>query len=515
MKTSLIEEFRHTDYGKVAESIIQKCVHCGFCNANCPTYRLTGDELDGPRGRIYQIKTLLETNQVSSETQLHLDRCLTCRRCETTCPSSVEYGQLLDIGRHIVEKKRSRAWHQQLLRKLILYTLPNAKRLATPLAIGKTLRPILPNALKKTIPRREAKINSILRAPINPNGKTVLLPRGCVQSITKPNTVTATQQLLFKLGYGVRILGDECCGALAYHLNEEEAALSTISKNINRWYEELKRADYLLITASGCGSMVQNYAHVTGLDPTIQKKLDRVHQCTKDLCEIIQPEELKKATDQSNPLQKRVVFHPPCTLAHGMKLGGKVEQLLEAAGIHLTPFAESDQCCGSAGAYSILQPQFSKAIKHKKVTNLLAAKPDVILTSNIGCQLYIEGDVKPPVLHWAELVNERINPFPPATVSPTTFRHSERKQEFKKFTQTSLTRYVDEAVHWRYLLPEIMQGSRGCWRCLPNGGQRTHSHAGAWERGMSFLNRLNTFDRLSLIFLSTPSPHSRQTQHSH
>lgn len=411
MKASIATELKNTPEAKDVESILQKCVHCGLCNATCPTYRVTADELDGPRGRIYQIKTLFETNQAYAETQLHLDRCLDCRKCEITCPSSVEYGRLLDIARHWIEPKVPRTFAQRIIRKIMVHTLPYSKRTQIPIKIAQLFYRFFPEKLRQHIPKKEYSLPD-LKLANNPSANTTfLIPQGCVQSVSKANTVKATEQLLQKLGFNVKKLPAKCCGALAYHLIETEISNQQITQNINEWYAELQNGgDYIIMTASGCGAMVKDYQTVQGLSPEIKQKAKAVVEATKDLSEILSIKQIQQVVQKANKQLSvlRTVFHPPCTLTNAQKLSGKVEALLIASGIKLLPFPESDQCCGSAGSYSILQPKFAQQIKQKKIRNIQSVNPDIILTANIGCQLYIESDVNIPVRHWIEIVNERI-----------------------------------------------------------------------------------------------------------
>lgn len=421
MKSTLNAHFLDTPEGKRAQNIIGKCVHCGFCNANCPTYRLTGEELDGPRGRIYQIKNLLEEGVASPTVQYHLDTCLTCRRCETTCPSSVQYSQLADMARHFLEPRLKRPLRIKILRQLLLWFIPYHQRIGPFVRIGMFLRPILPTFIAQTIPIKE-KAESDTKEPIpaKPIG-TIILPAGCIQSVAKPQTNHATTELLHKLGYQVIATKQGCCGALAHHMSESERTNTQIKHNIEQWYRLLMEAEknhqpaYIVMTASGCGVMVKDYPNIMQArnEPsTWIEKAQKISQHCVDLSEIITPEQLKTLIKKRahNPLKEKikVAYHPPCTLQHGQRNTGKIEALLTAIGYDLLPFADSDQCCGSAGTYSLFQAKIAQQLKAKKLHHLNGTQADIIATANIGCQLFLEGGANTPVKHWIQLVNQAI-----------------------------------------------------------------------------------------------------------
>ncbi len=385
-----------------ATSIIRRCVHCGLCNATCPTYQLLGDEADGPRGRIYQIKQALEDGVVGQELSLHLDRCLTCRNCETTCPSGVEYANLVDIGRQLVQDKGpKRPLKHRIIRYLLLRFLPYPKRLKPFLRIGQWFRPLFPKSISRSIPAKDA--TQPMRQ--TQSSQRVILPQGCIQRLSKTNTNEACQRILSRLGVEVVATNDGCCGAIAHHLSDQESAQATARNNMMAWCSALDAgAECIIMTASGCGSMVKDYDALFDQDVAMAK---RVVEKTRDFSEWLTPEAVKKRLKKDlKPL--KIVFHPPCTLQHGQKIVGKVEALLQACGCELLPFADSHLCCGSAGTYSIFQPEISKKLIEQKVKHLESQSPELIVTANIGCQLYIESHSTYPVRHWIEVLDQRM-----------------------------------------------------------------------------------------------------------
>jgi len=402
MQTALPEQLLATPDGEEANRILRSCVHCGFCTATCPTYQLTGDELDGPRGRIYLIKQFLEGNAASHITQLHLDRCLSCRSCETTCPSGVNYHRLLDIGRNRLGASVDRSLLQRLIFRLLNLILPYPNRFGLLLRSGQVVRPLLPSSIKNKIPPR-------IPAQTRPTGthtRRMLLLEGCAQPAAAPKTNSATVRVLNRLG--ITLISPEqqgCCGAVSYHLTEEEAALNFMRRNIDAWWPHLQAgAEAVLITASGCGSMVKEYGHLLRNDPDYAEKARRVSELTFDLVEVLAREDLKrlKLKIETQP----VGYHSPCSLQHGQQLAGEVESLLRRLGFELTPVADSHLCCGSAGTYSILQPTISTQLLRNKLNALQAGGPALIATANIGCQLHLQTAAKVPVRHWIELVDE-------------------------------------------------------------------------------------------------------------
>lgn len=398
MQTNFSQEFIDHPEGAEAERILRNCVHCGFCNATCPTYQLLGNELDGPRGRIYLMKQVLEGHQPSRRSQLHLDRCLTCRNCETTCPSGVEYSRLLEIGRNEVERRVPRPLRQRLVRAALLRLLPYRRRFGAALRLGQFFRPVLPPALKARVPAR----TKARRAQPGAHARRVLLPPGCVQPALAPDIDQAAARVLDRLGItAVRPEASVCCGAIHLHLGQEQRALEFMRRNIDAWWPEMEQGlEAIVITATGCGVTVRDYGRLLAHDTRYAQKASRVSALTKDLSELLADEPLRELRD---PALQRIAFHPPCTLQHGMKLPGQTERLLMQAGFELTPVPDAHLCCGSAGTYSILQPELSQQLSRQKVMALESGQPELIATANIGCLLEIAKGTTLPVKHWIEL----------------------------------------------------------------------------------------------------------------
>ncbi|WP_417660907.1 glycolate oxidase subunit GlcF [Pseudomonas sp.] len=405
MQTNLSEQAKRLPRAEEAESILRSCVHCGFCNATCPTYQLLGDELDGPRGRIYLIKQVLEGHEVTAKTQQHLDRCLTCRNCETTCPSGVDYHNLLDIGRAVVDAAVPRSASDRMLREGLRLLTPRPTLFKSLTQMGQVFRPLLPETLKNKLPRtvRPAKAR-----PVVSHARQVLMLEGCVQPGLSPNTNAAAARVLDKLGISVTPIQQAgCCGAVDYHLNAQEAGLDRARRNIDAWLPALEAgAEAIVQTASGCGAFVKDYAHMLKHDPAYAAKAERVSALTKDLVEVLRDEPVETLGADSD---MRLAFHCPCTLQHAQKLGGAVESVLGRIGFNLTSVPDSHLCCGSAGTYSLTQPQLSKQLRDNKMNALESGKPEVIVTANIGCQTHLDGAGRTPVRHWIELVEEALN----------------------------------------------------------------------------------------------------------
>jgi len=401
MQTRLTPAVLATHQGQEADRILRACVHCGFCTATCPTYQLLGDELDGPRGRIYEIKLALEGQPVTRRTQTHLDRCLTCLNCETTCPSGVQYHRLLDIGRDYVEQRVARPPAQALLRWLLRKTLPYTWRVAPWLALARACKPLLPGTIAKKIPAKQTPISTRLTG----QPRKVLLLAGCVQPAMTPRTNQATRAVLNKLGIeAIEAPQAGCCGALSHHLNAGNEARHFIRQNIDAWWPYIEQgAEAIVITASGCGAMIKDYASLMRDDPNYADKAARVASMSRDVCEIISEDDMKKLVDGA---QRAIAFHAPCTLQHALKLNGRVEQLLRAAGFRVQAVTDSHLCCGSAGSYSILQPAIANQLRQQKLNHLQAGNPELIVTANIGCQLHLQTEAKVPVQHWIELLAE-------------------------------------------------------------------------------------------------------------
>ncbi len=407
MQTNLAAEFRDTFEGREADAILRACVHCGFCTATCPTYQLLGDELDGPRGRIYLMKQVLEGEAVTQKTQLHLDRCLTCRNCETTCPSGVQYGRLLDIGRAIVERKVGRTPAEAAKRWSLRRALLSRPLFATALASARMVKGLLPRELGDRIP-------SAPRAGAWPeprHARKVLLVEGCVQPSLKPNIDAAAARVFDRIGISVvRAGGAGCCGALSHHLSATDEAHGIVRRNIDAWWPHVEQgAEAIVVTASGCGVMVKDYGHLLARDPAYAGRAQRIADLARDPIEIVTAEWRKiaplVAMDQG---PQRIAFHPPCSLQHGMQIHGQVEEILLALGHSLLPVADAHTCCGSAGTYSILQAKLAGQLKSNKLRSLEASRPNVIATANIGCMTHLESGTRTPVRHWIELLDNRM-----------------------------------------------------------------------------------------------------------
>ena len=407
MQTQLADFIKDTPEGKEADAILRKCVHCGFCTATCPTYQLLGDELDSPRGRIYLIKRVLEGETPTAKTQLHLDRCLTCRNCETTCPSGVQYGRLVDIGRHVVDTQVERGTMQKLTRTLLKEGLTSAA-FAPAMKLGQTLRPLLPASLQAKVPARQ----DAGRWPTRTHARKVVLLAGCVQPAMQPNINSATARVLDALDIeSVVPPAAGCCGAIRYHLDDQAGGLDDARRNIDAWIAALDAgAEAIVMNASGCGAMVKEYAHLLKDDPVYAARAERVSAATRDLAEYLPAmgDALRERLGSSPGNQQKVVFHPPCTLQHGQKLKGAVEALLGSLGAEVAPVGESHFCCGSAGTYSVLQPELSIQLRDRRLGHLNAPKPQVILSANIGCITHLQSGTETRVMHWVEWLDERL-----------------------------------------------------------------------------------------------------------
>jgi len=419
MQTNLADFIKDTPEGREADAILRSCVHCGFCTATCPTYQLLGDELDGPRGRIYLIKQMLEGQPVTAKTQLHLDRCLTCRSCETTCPSGVKYHRLLDIGRQVLEQRVARSPLNRATRFLLREALTRPWIFRPAVRIGEWLRPLLPSVLSDKLP---SNAESEAKAwPKRPKGGRALHRRrmitlaGCVQPALAPNTNAAMARVLDKLGIDLfETPRAGCCGALRYHLNAQAPALDDMRQVIDAWWPHIAEGsvEAIVMTASGCGAQVREYGHLLRDDPAYAEKAARISALARDAAEVIAAEQeglsvLLRAV--AGGAAKRVAFHSPCTLQHGQNIRGVVELLLAAAGYELSPVADSHLCCGSAGTYSLLQPALAKQLRDNKLAALDAGAPAVFVTANIGCQTHLQSGSATPVRHWIELIDERLN----------------------------------------------------------------------------------------------------------
>jgi glycolate oxidase iron-sulfur subunit len=404
MQTQLNPALLATREGQDAEAILRSCVHCGFCNATCPTYQLQGDELDGPRGRIYLIKMLLEGQNATAVTRRHLDRCLSCRACETTCPSGVHYGRLLDIGRGVVEQTAPRPWYSRLQRRALWRLMAYPTRFRVVLALAHLCRPLLPLRLAEYIPPAPSGgVDDIWPAPRH--DRRMLVLEGCVQPVLAPSINLALARLLDGLGISlIRARSAGCCGALAYHLAAHEEGKAFMRRNIDAWWPHLDQGvEAIVVTASGCGVLVKDYAHVLRDDPDYADRAARISALARDPIEVLaaEPPALLRPAES---VPRRIAFQSPCTLQHGQALAGRVEALLAQAGFDLVPVADPHLCCGSAGSYSLLQPALAGQLLDAKLEALGAHEPALIATANIGCLTHLQRRSRLPVLHWLSLL---------------------------------------------------------------------------------------------------------------
>ncbi|MFN5157909.1 MAG: glycolate oxidase subunit GlcF [Betaproteobacteria bacterium] len=425
MQTDLAPEFRDTPDGREAEAILRKCVHCGFCTATCPTYQLLGDELDGPRGRIYLMKQVLEGAEVTRKTQQHLDRCLTCRNCETTCPSGVDYGHLVEIGRRVVEAKVERPKGEQAVRWLLKEGL-TSPLFGPAMKLGQAVRPLLPAALKAKVPApvQGAAAARAHRWPTREHPRKVLMLLGCVQPAMMPNVNSATARVLDAAGIQTLVAdGAGCCGAIRSHLNDHEGGLADMRRNIDAWWPLVQgltsqgKVEAIVMNASGCGSTVKDYGHALAHDPDYADKAAAISALTRDLSELLPgllpalAPRLQAATQGRGRAlaPRRLAFHPPCTLQHGQQLRGGVERALAELGFEVSvAAAESHLCCGSAGTYSVLQPELATQLRDRKLGHLEPLQPEVIVSANIGCIQHLQTGTATPVRHWVEVLDEAL-----------------------------------------------------------------------------------------------------------
>lgn len=417
MQTNISQRYATDPRAMEIDTILRKCVHCGMCLATCPTYQLLGDELDSPRGRIYQIKQVVEGHEPTADTLQHLDRCLTCRNCETTCPSGVDYGRLIDNGRAIVEERVPRGFLDRLKRAVLLSTLPFPRRITPLVRLGQCLRRAMPAALKHTIP--EAAEAGAWPEP--EFDRRFLVLQGCVQPALTPATNPALARVLARCGYSLLAPpGAGCCGAVPFHLNKQEAAKDHMRRNIDAWWPEVERGTAgIIASASGCGVMLKDYGHVLADDPAYAEKAQKISELSVDTVQAVRVaiddiDEAALNTIKATAVSiGSVAFHPPCTLQHGQGLAGVTESVLRRCGFKLTRVDNSHLCCGSAGTYSIFQPKISRQLQDNKLDALEAGQPSIIATANIGCQLHLhKGSMTrsaTPVVHWIELLDRAMD----------------------------------------------------------------------------------------------------------
>lgn len=409
MQTELAPAYQGTSDGLAAEAILRKCVHCGFCTATCPTYQLLGDELDGPRGRIYLIKQVLEGQKPTQKTQQHLDRCLTCRNCESTCPSGVQYGHLLDIGRKLVSEQVSRPVSQKMVRWALKEGLPSPL-FGPAMAMGKLLRPLLPQALKNKVPAPQ----SAGRWPQQQHARKVLMLAGCVQPSMSPNINSATARVLDAADIQViQASAAKCCGAVKFHLDDHDGAKSQMRANIDAWWPFVEQGvERIVINASGCGTTVKDYGHILREEPPYAAKARRISELACDLSELL-PELAVQLREKVRAKAEKIVFHPPCSLQHGQQIRGLVERHLSDLGFQIRlNTCEAHLCCGSAGTYSVLQPDLAITLRNRKLGHLLASygsdPVDQVVSANIGCITHLQSGTAVPVRHWVELLDEAL-----------------------------------------------------------------------------------------------------------
>ncbi len=409
MQTTLAPEFQGTRDGTEAEAILRKCVHCGFCTATCPTYQLLGDELDGPRGRIYLIKQVLEGKPVTRATQQHLDRCLTCRNCESTCPSGVQYGHLVEIGRKVVDERVERPAGERAVRWLLKEGLPSPL-FGPAMKMGQLVRPLLPASLQAKVPARAP--DSAHRWPTREHARKVLMLMGCVQPAMMPNINSATARVLDAAGIQTVVADDAgCCGAIRTHLGDRDGGLADMRRNIDAWWPLVvgNRVEAIVMNASGCGVTVKEYGQALAHDPVYADMARRVSELTRDLSELLPGLVPQLKAKLRKPKARRLTFHPPCTLQHGQQLRGGVESQLALLGYEVKLAAgESAMCCGSAGTYSVLQPELAHQLRDRKLAALSLTEPEAIISANIGCIQHLQSGTATPVRHWVEVLDEAL-----------------------------------------------------------------------------------------------------------
>lgn len=404
METHISDNIRKTPAIEEAEAILRSCVHCGFCTATCPTYQLLGNELDGPRGRIYLIKQMLETGQASNKTRTHLDRCLLCRACESTCPSGVRYARLLHTGKHLAYSLAPASLTQRGKRQLLKGLLPYPKRLSPLLSAANLFRPLLPNRLKSKIPAVDKQ--SLRTSSADTQSRHVILFQGCVQSIVAGSINTAAQNILQRLGIqSVNAQGEGCCGAVHHHLDDKEHAQAMARNNLDRWWTLLEQgAEAVLFTASACALEAREYPLLFSEDHEYRQKSEQILPFLLEIGEFI----CKQNTDALRLPENNtdISFHAPCTLQHGLNASAETETLLRRLGFKVREPEDAHLCCGSAGTYSILQPELSTQLRDNKLAQLNKAGGKVIASANIGCLMHLQAGTSVPVKHWIEWLDQ-------------------------------------------------------------------------------------------------------------
>jgi glycolate oxidase iron-sulfur subunit len=404
-----------------SEKILRTCVHCGFCTATCPTYLLLGDELDSPRGRIYLVKDMLENGKpANAEVVKHIDRCLSCLSCMTTCPSGVHYMHLIDHARAHVEETYKRPWHDRLMRQILSFVLPYPTRFRFALAGAFFARPLRP--LVAYLPVVGARLSAMLAlAPstipprslaregqqfpaVGPRRKRVAILTGCAQPVLKPSINDATIRILNRLGVEVVLpKGEGCCGALVHHMGREHEGHAFAKANIDSWMAEVdgQGLDAIIITASGCGTTIKDYGHMLRDDAAYAEKAARVSGLAKDITEFLADCTLSATQD----INLTVAYHSACSMQHGQKITDTPKNLLKSVGFKVKDLPEAHICCGSAGVYNILQPEIAGQLRSRKVKNIERTRPDLIATGNIGCMTQISQGTNIPIIHTVELLD--------------------------------------------------------------------------------------------------------------
>jgi glycolate oxidase iron-sulfur subunit len=391
--------------GALAERVVRSCVHCGMCNATCPTYQLTGDELDGPRGRIYLMKQALEGETPTRLTQVHLDRCLTCRACETTCPSGVEYHRLYDVAKKVVDAAAPRPWTERLARWAIRMACIDPRILGGLMALARPFRFALPRALKgKILPKVPAG-----PAPAGGHARRMALLGGCVQAAAAPHINAANRRVFDAVGITLKETpGVGCCGALSFHLGAAEEGRALARRNIDAWIAELDAgAEAVIANASGCAAFIRDYPDILAEDPVYAPRARRIAEHLRDPVEILEASNLVAARA---PREPRVAVHAPCTLRNGPRLADAPARLLARLGYAPQPTRDAHLCCGSAGAYSLLQPTIAKQLRADKIAALTLGAPQAICTANVGCLMHLAETAPVPVRHWLEAVDDVVRP---------------------------------------------------------------------------------------------------------